>query len=160
MGLPSQPLRGLRWLFVGAGTCRFRACVKHNSANASDPDSVIGRITCSEHDVRLNAPLSVLAIGALLGGLIVGALRQWAWFLRQYERGELSWRAFARELGAFAVFRLPVGLCTAALAILLARISRWLQGVLRVELNDFRGGFVVGMPAQSTSGPVAEALAS
>ena len=62
------------------------------------------------------------------------------------------------ELGAFVGLRLPVGLCMAVIAIVLARISLDFQGVLQVELKDFWGGVVVGLLAQSTTGPVAEAL--
>jgi len=86
--------------------------------------------------VEFDAPLSVLFAGALVGALMVGMLRQWSILQRYYDAGNLRvWRLVV-ELGAFVGLRIPVGLCMAAIAIVLGRISLDFQGVLQVKLFE------------------------
>jgi hypothetical protein len=149
---PRDPLKEFDWLSARAGQHRFRGCIRYSTM----PE--VSLPLCAEKVVELDAPLSVLFVGALLGALQVGVLRQLSILQRYYDGSNLHVWTLLVELGAFVGLRLPVGLCMAVIAIVLARISLYFQGVLQVELKDFWGGVVVGLLAQSTTGPVAEAL--
>ena len=148
---PSDPLKEFDWFSARAGQHRFRGCIRYSTMPGEPP------LMCRKV-VQLDAPLSVLFVGALLGVLLVGVLRQLSILQRYYDGSNLRVWTLLVELGAFVGLRLPVGLCMAVIAIVLARISLDFQGVLQVELKDFWGGVVVGLLAQSTTGPVAEAL--
>src|SRR5262249_41984487 len=108
--------------------------------------------------VSFDAPFLALILGALVGALLIGLLRTWMALLRTDGAGRLTPKVCCRHVLAFIGLQLPVSVLTALLVIILARISTDFRGVLRVELNDVWAGVLVGILAQSTTGPIAEAL--
>lgn len=142
----------LGWLFLSAGTYTFRVVVDYTNEEKVDMQAA------AELPVRFEAPLVILLLGALAGAMIIGVLRTWLRLLRRWRAGELTGAATRREIFGLLTLELPVSMLTALLAMVIARISTDFQGVLRVELNDIWAGVLVGMLAQSTTGPIAEAL--
>jgi hypothetical protein len=134
-----------RCLALSAGDYPFRA----RGMFAGDGDAVWAAAT-----LRFDPPFWVLFVGAMLGAGTVGLLRMFAGLNQTYDRHGLSPNVAIKSVAAFACLRLPLGLLTAAIAILLARTSTEMNGVLHVELTDVWGGFVVGLLAQSSAGPL------
>src|SRR5208283_5050536 len=149
---PPLAVGNVRWLFVPSGEYIFPIVVSYSDPSGvrADPENDLA--------VSFEAPFSVLIIGALAGAFIVGILRTWMMLLQTHRAGQLNLSIFFRRVGAFVGLQLPVSLLIAILAIVLAKISTEFRGVLRIELSDFWAGFLVGVLAQSTTGPIAEAL--
>jgi hypothetical protein len=149
---PPIALKDFGWLLLSAGTYTFRAVVDYKDEQNIELHS------STELPLRFDAPFIVLMLGALLGALLIGVLRTWMTLIQRRRAGTLTGSVWAGEIFALTFLELPVSLLTAVLAMVLARISTDFQGVLRVELNDIWAGVLVGLLAQSTTGPIAEAL--
>jgi hypothetical protein len=145
--------RGLGWLFFSAGTYVFRVSVDYQHADVGAKDAV-----SVELPVPFGAPFAVLIVGALAGSLLVGLLSTWRRLLEEWRAARLTARTIAAQAAGLAFLELPTGMLAALLAIVIAHISTEFAGVLKIELNDVWAGVIVGLLAQSTTGPVAEAL--
>ena len=149
---PQLTVEDMKWLFVPSGDYTFPVVVAYKDESGKEADAE------KDLTVSFQTPFSVLIAGALVGALLIGVLRTWTILLGIYKSGRLTSGVCFRLILALAGLQLPVSLLVALLAIIFAKISTDFRGVLRIELNDFWAGLLVGVLAQSTTGPIAEAL--
>jgi hypothetical protein len=116
-----------------------------------------GRIT-GQTNVRFDVPFRVVLVGALVGNLLVTLLLALLGLARSIEGRRSALKAIAREFLVQAGVRLPIGFTAATIALVLARASLDVPGLVSVEVNDFLGGVIVGLFAQAASRPIAEWL--
>jgi hypothetical protein len=120
-----------------------------------DKQEAIAALTAVRCDVPYPVVLSGAVAGTLLAGLLTGLLAA----SRSIDAGNSSAKTLTKGLVVHLLVRPPIGIVASIIAIVLARASLDVPGLISVELNDFLGGLVVGLFAHGASMPLAAWLA-